>query len=39
MFSKKSSEPDYIYKNDSQTSKSNTGMMRLLENYKNGGNK
>lgn len=39
MFSKNSSEPDYIYKNDSQTSKTNTGMMRLLENYKNGGNK
>lgn len=38
MFSKKSTEPDYIYK-DSQTTKKSSGVIGLLENYKNGGNK
>lgn len=37
IFSKQ--EPDMIYKNESQHSKFENGAIRLLENYKNGGNK
>lgn len=37
IFSKQ--EPDMIYKNESQHSKFENGAIRILENYKNGGNK
>lgn len=38
MFSHQNSEPDYIYKNN-VGSKNESGMIKLLENYKNGGNR